>query len=441
MQLFYLLLCSLALNYGYSQSAVAFPLRVSDNQRYLEDAQGQPFFYQADTPWHLFFKLTLTEVSEYLDTRKQQGFNSLQIMLTGAKGQLNLYGESPWLGDHDFSQPNALFFNRVDSILNVIEAKGFFVGIVPLWAGCCRADMAGLDTQGQPLPMNVNGVEKTYQFSRWLGQRYATYNNIMWIIGGDNDPYGAPEAYAALVKGLQETTSEHLFTYHAASTHSSTDVYPEADWLDISMIYTYFRGFNKAWNRIQSDVYEVAYDEYQKSAMPFFLGESTYEEEHGAWGSARQVRKQAYWAALRGSTGHAYGSPNWHLPEDWRATLQLPGARSLRHLLDLMHQLHFHQLEPDWESELLITGSGQYASNDYAVAAFTANRQGAVIYLPSGRSLQIQLQLIQNDSYQLKWYNPRTGKSFNSKSYTRPTKTPILNTPDDEDWILLINVD
>ena len=27
-----------------------FPLRVSDNGRYLTDAEGKPFFYQADTP-------------------------------------------------------------------------------------------------------------------------------------------------------------------------------------------------------------------------------------------------------------------------------------------------------------------------------------------------------------------------------------------------------
>ena len=80
------------------------------------------------------------------------------------------------------------------------------------------------------------------------------------------------------------------------------------------MVYTYFRGFNKAWNCVQQDVYEVCYAEYKKAAgMPFILGESTYEGEHGDWGNDLQVRKQAWWAVLSGAAGHAYGSPRWKM--------------------------------------------------------------------------------------------------------------------------------
>lgn len=414
-------------------SQVAFPLRVGDNHRYLEDSNGVPFFYQADTPWHLFFDLSYSDAEFYIKRRKAQGFNTLQIMLTGAKGQLDLKGESPFMGDHDFSRPNEKFFSRVDSLIGLLGTYNMYAAIVPLWSGCCGGDMAGTDKKGNPLPMLVNGPEKTYGFGRWLGERYGAFTNIMWIIGGDNDPFNSIDEYNALIRGLKETTTDQLFTYHAASTHSSTDVYPEADWLDVSMVYTYFRGFNKAWNKIQPDVYEVAYDEYRKSKMPFFLGESNYEREHGDWGSPLQVRKQAYWAALSGATGHAYGSVNWKIPENWKAMLELPGAHSMQYLKQIMDKVQFQTLKPDWSGEVLKRGSGSYASNDYAVAAFTKEKSGAVIYVPSGREIEINSNLVAK-MRSAHWYDPRNG------STTEVPLATVFKTPSEEDWLLLINV-
>ena len=114
------------------------------------------------------------------------------------------------------------------------------------------------------------------------------------------------------------------------------------------MIYTYFRGFNKAWNKDQPDVYEAGWREYAKAPpKPFFLGESTYEGEHGAWGSELQVRKQAYWAVLSGAAGHAYGSLNWNMLENWRTHLDLPGAGSLKHLREFFESIDWWRLVPE----------------------------------------------------------------------------------------------
>lgn len=43
-----------------------FPLKISENKRYLEDQAGRPFLYNADTGWKLFNKLKKNEVIEYL---------------------------------------------------------------------------------------------------------------------------------------------------------------------------------------------------------------------------------------------------------------------------------------------------------------------------------------------------------------------------------------
>ncbi len=414
-----------------------FPLSISENQRYLVDAEGSPFLYQADTPWFLFFKLTMPEVKEYIQARKQKGFNTLQIMLTGGKGLENIDGELPFLNNYDLAQPNEKFFQRVDSIVVEAQNQGLLLALVPLWSGCCRTDYAGVDAEGNPLPLNRNGVEKARAYGEWVGDRYGSYNHIMWVLGGDNDPFNALEEIEAMADGLHRTSNNQLFTYHASSTHSSTDVFPEANWLDVSMVYTYFRGFNKAWNKIQPDVYEVCYDEYQKTpTMPFFLGESTYEGEHDDWGSALQVRKQAYWAVLSGATGHAYGSPNWHLRDDWRKVLQFPGAESLKHLPPLMKSVGWPNLQPNWNGSFIEQGDGGYATNDYAVTAISIDSTHAITYIPSGREIQIDPSLISNKKVKLNWYNPRSGQTVAIKTYST-TEQISLTTPDNQDWILL----
>ncbi|WKN46116.1 apiosidase-like domain-containing protein [Tunicatimonas pelagia] len=416
-----------------------FPLSISENQRYLVNAEETPFLYQADTPWFLFFKLTMPEVKEYMLARKAQGFNTLQIMLTGGKDLENIYGELPFDNNYDLAQPNEKFFQRVDSIVVEAQQQNLLLAIVPLWSGCCREDYAGQDSEGNPLPLNRNGVEKARAYGEWVGNRYGNYDHIMWVLGGDNDPFNALEEIEAMAEGLHQTSNNQLFTYHASSTHSSTDVFPDADWLDVSMVYTYFRGFNKAWNKIQPDVYEVCYDEYQKTpALPFFLGESTYEGEHDNWGSALQARKQAYWAVLSGATGHAYGSPNWHLRDDWREVLQFPGAESLKHLPPLMQSFGWPHLQPDWLGTFIIREDGGYATNDYAVTAFSTDSSQAITYVPSGRELQVDLSILSSEAIELSWFNPRSGETTIIETSSLPAK-PTIATPDQQDWILLSN--
>ena len=278
--------------------APEFPLKVSANRRHLVDQRGTPFLYQADTPWMIFLKLTEAEAKEYIARRKEQGFTALQVMLTGFLGMTNRAGELPFAGtppEQDFAKPNEKFFAHVDRVVAEARRQGMLLAIAPAWSGCCGEGWAGKEKDGSPKPLNKNGAEKSRELGRWLGQRYGKFDNVMWILGGDIDPDNARAEIRALGLGLKDTAPQQLITYHASSSHSSTDIWPADErWLDVSMVYTYFRGFNKAWNKNQPDVYEVSHAEFAKIPVrPFFLGESTYEGEHGAWGSALQARKQA----------------------------------------------------------------------------------------------------------------------------------------------------
>jgi len=420
----------------------AFPLKISENRRHLEDQQGTAFLYQADTAWMLFFKLTEAGAGEYIARRKEQGFNTIQVQLTGFLGTTNLAGELPFAGtppEQDLARPNEKFFAHVDRVLEGAQREGMLLAIAPAWAGCCGEGWAGTGKDGRLKPLDVNGVAKSRELGRWLGARYERFANVMWILGGDNDPHNTREDIRALGLGLKETAPQQLITYHAASTHSSTDVWPaEESWLDVSMIYTYFRGFNKAWNKNQPDVYEAGGAEYAKvPARSFFLGESTYEGEHEAWGSALQARKQAYWCVLSGGCGQAYGSPNWNLPPNWRDILELPGARSLKHLRSLMETRPWWKLVPDFQNAVAVAGRGVFATNDCAVTALADDHSFALSYVPAQRALTIDLGKLSGRAVRAGWFNPRTGEST-PLGECAEKKRQVFEPPAEGDWVLVL---
>jgi hypothetical protein len=421
-------------------------LRVAENHRYLVDDRGRAFFYNADTPWMLFLKLTEAEAGEYMARRKEQGFTALQVMLTGFLGMTNLAGELPFAGqppEQDFAHPNEKFFAQVDRVIREAQRQGMLLAIAPAWSGCCGEGWAGKEKDGSPKPLNRNGAEKSRELGRWLGQRYGKFTNVLWILGGDNDPDNARAEIRALGLGLKATASQQLITYHAASSHSSTDVWPtDEPWLDTVMVYTYFRGFNKAWNKNQPDVYEVSRAEFAKTPVrPFFLGESTYEGEHGDWGSAVQARKQAYWCMLSGGFGHAYGSPNWNFPRNWRDLLELPGALSMKHLRTLLEARPWWKLVPDVQNRVAMAGHGPLATNDCAVAALADDGSFALAYLPTKRTLTIDLAKISGKKVTVSWFNPRTGEStaigeFETRG-RRDFSPPGPEAPG-HDWVLVL---
>jgi hypothetical protein len=439
------LLLTTALSYA---ATPAWPLKPSTAGRHLVDQRGTPFFYNADTAWMLFLKLTESEAEEYLAARQAQGFNAIQLQLTGFLGMTNRAGELPFAGTtnaQDFARPNEKFFAHVDRVIEIATKRGLILAIAPAWSGCCGEGWAGKNKDGSLKPLNANGPEKSREWGRWLGKRYARQQNILWILGGDNDPGSARESIRALALGLKEAAPHHLLTYHAASTHSSTDVWPGETWIDVPMVYTYFRGFNKAWNKNQPDVYEVGWKEYAKSpARPFFLGESTYEGEHGAWGSALQARKQAYWAVLSGAFGNAYGSPNWNMPKNWRDVLKLPGAASLKHFREIFESREWWKLVPDVKNEFLVSGHGPMGTNNLAVAALATDGSFGVIYSPSSRALTVDLSKLRGP-LAATWFDPASGESreatqaSDTDTQRRVFKSPARNAHGDTDWVLLLN--
>ncbi|NBB20457.1 DUF4038 domain-containing protein [Runella sp. CRIBMP] len=408
----------------------AFPLKISRDGRYLTNRNGQAFLMNADAGWTLFHKLKMEEARFYLEHRYSKHFNTIFVQLLPPEpNQTNAYGEAPFARKGDFAAPNEKYFAYVDNIIKMAARMQLLVAIVPAWLGCCGTNWFEAQT--------ANGTDKCRDFGRYLGRRFGNHSNILWIMGGDRDPLREEAVQRAMAEGIKETAPTQLMTYHAASSHSSTDVFPAEKWLDFSMVYTYFRGKQGVWTSDMPQVYEVALKETQKSPRKaFILGESQYEDENV--GNALMIRRQAYWSLLGGGSGQCYGSSVWAFGEDWRQKLDLPGVAQMNLFQKIMNGLPWYLFRPDTTSNLLVEGRGTYGSDDYGVVSILPNNRMAMIYLPSSRTIKVNVEKINGSNIRALWISPRTNNRFIG-GYFKPQGVRELIPPTlDEDWLLLL---
>lgn len=433
------MLGSVSTNNLLAQQAT-FPIKVSSNGRYFVDKAGNPFLYHADTGWQIFARLTLAEAREYLTLRKQQGFNTIQVMLSINPDSVNRVRHKPFM-NYDFTRPDEVYFTHAEKVIKVADSLGLLLNIAPFWIGCCREGYG----VGAKVEMYArNGIDKTRKLGKYLGKRYGKYQNIVWTIGGDNDPLSIRKQLEALAEGIKLTAPHQLITFHARPPHSSTDLFQYAPWLGFSMVYTYWR--EKPNDYVNPEqlphVYEVAHREYLKSdRMPFILGESQYEGSGKLYpndlGTPQQVRRQAWWTILSGGTGHAYGQDGWSFPANWREIMQYSGAKQMQHVISFFKTISWWELVPDFRHEILIHGYGDYTRDNYVTAASTPDHQLFVAYMPQPGPLTIDLSKLKGPQVSARWYNPQTGDFTNAGSFANQGVKKFYS-PLQGDWVLVL---
>jgi len=108
-----------------------------DKSHFLRNEEN--FFFLADTCWSAFTNISFSEWEEYLDYRKYQGFNVLQInslyQWDASESDLNIY---PFKKNEDetfnFYELNYEYFDRAEKMIETATNKGFTVALVVLWS-------------------------------------------------------------------------------------------------------------------------------------------------------------------------------------------------------------------------------------------------------------------------------------------------------------------
>ncbi|HEY5078600.1 MAG TPA: glycoside hydrolase family 140 protein [Opitutaceae bacterium] len=399
------------------------PLRVSDNHRYLVDAKGAPFLLQGDAAWSLVANMTREEAAEYLQNRRAKGFNAVLVNLIEHKfarnAPRNLYGEAPFADVRDFSAPNEKYFEHADWVIRNAAENGITVLLAPIYLG-----YTGLD-EGFYDEAIANGPEKCMAYGRFLGKRYAGFDNLLWVMGGDRDPGAAREDVDMVAYGIRQSDRRHLMTAHVHSDSPPVDQFP-GSWLRVSTSYAYEIVHQR-----------LTWDYERKPAMPLFLIEAVYEGEHNS--SQLQVRRQAYWSVLCGEFGHVMGNlPIWSFNPGWQAAMESPGSVAMMRWGRLFRSRAWQDLVPDNDHKLVIAGVGEYWGNDYLAAAATPDGTLAMAYMPDARAIRVDFSRLADVPFTGWWFNPRSGTA--ARAGTFAARAGVDFTPPSEgDWVLVLD--
>ena len=429
------LLALLAAHASPAAEQAHFPLRISAEGPYLEDADGKPFLITGDTAWSLIADLSAEDADHYLADRKARGFNTILVSLIehefARNAPNNAEGIAPFLAPGDFSQPNHRYFTAAERVLDAALKANMLVLLAPAYVG------ANGGSQGWYSEMAAAGPAALRSYGRYVGKRYARYPNIIWVQGGDYDPPDR-DLIAALASGIAEGAPGAMQTVHG-NRDTVTGVYwPDAGWLALDTVYTY------------EDVASATLARYRAGPpRPFFLIESRYENEHGV--DAAEIRKMAYGALLSGASGQVYGNnPVWHFdgpalyaaPTGWREALGSEGAESISHLQALFGRFDWWKLKPD-EGRFARMVEG--APSAAAISAVADDGSFAVVYLYDAVSIDLNFAAFARSPATVEWYDPSTGRAVPSDRHQRDgqVRLDVPATSNDSgatDWILVVRI-
>ncbi|WP_420539309.1 DUF4038 domain-containing protein [Paenibacillus polymyxa] len=325
---------------------ICLSLSMAENQRSFVK-KGKPFFYLADTVWSVFTNATIEEWSDYLDYRKMQGFNVLQINMLrqwdASESDLNL---QPFAllenGDFDYHTLNEAYFERAEVMIQMAVERGFIPALVLLWCNYVPDTWAEMFQKGNKMPLDCVESYVTY-----VVNRYSRFEPV-YLISGDTD-FPTERANAYYLKALetvQQLSPTSLTTLHIQGRLREI---PEAfeQHKDLGF-YMYQSGHNSEFQHV---AHEIAQHFYHKSEIrPVINGEPCYEQisySRNVYGryTALDARKAAWHSLLAGGgagiTYGAHGIWSWHKkgkkfgivegegfdsPYDWRTALRFEGA-------------------------------------------------------------------------------------------------------------------
>jgi hypothetical protein len=433
-------------------------LRPSPNNRYLVDQDGVPFLIAGDAPQSLTVNLSTSEADMYFANRQRHGFNALWVNLlcndgTAGRPDGSTYdGIVPFTGYlaghagdpeyYDLSQPNPVFFARCDFMISQAARYGLVFFLDP-------AETIGwLRNDGRSGVLLNNGPAACRAYGQFLGNRYKDLPNIVWMCGNDYQIWSTPAADAvvtAVALGIKDTDPNHIHTVELNYlTSGSLD---DPNWesiISLNASYTYYPTYAQVLN-----------DYNRPNFVPVFLVEANYEFEalQGPVTTAPILRRQEYWTLLSGATGQLYGSGyTWTFTGGWQGFLDSPGALQMPNLNAFFAPRAWYDLVPDQTHSVLTAGYGTYADrgyvadNDYATAARTPDGRLVVAYMPTLRTLTIDMASLAAPA-SARWYDPSGGTYVDiagspfANTGTRDFIPPGNNRDGDGDWVLVLETD
>lgn len=345
----------------------------------------------------------------------------------------------------DFTTPNESYWTFIDQTLIDCEHRGLLSLFFPAYLGYDGSQ------DGLRYAMEANGTTKMEDYGAWIGARYASYPNILWMIGGDYETLtsGESDAHEAWVTGLKSVVKvSSLISGLPGPQRISTDQAEMTDHVTANGSYSFTTETQHHARRAYA---------YATPAMPSYMVESPYDEA-GADGdnsnpnAVQPCRKFAWWGSIGSVGGYLMGntytwrgttSPNWL---DHLDTQTDNDCERLNAFIE--SYTNWYTLRPNGLNgcPTLITAGGgtSTTSSNYVTAALSSDAALLVAYRPPDHSGTTTFDMsVMAGSTLIRFFDPTDGTYTTegtgiSNSGTRVITWPGTNDAGDTDWALVM---
>ena len=445
-------------------------LKTEKGTRYFMYDDGTPFFYLGDTHWtlpveeidgiggisqDLADEYGITSQFEYImDVRMAQGFTVMQTQplgwYTGATG-------NSWFGDSRGSIFNYGIndmivekFNQYDRYFAYIAEKGFVNA---------NAQFAYPEELIETYLSGGISKQQLEKLCRYWVARYSAYP-VMWTTTqeGDNDYYGyggctpANNPWLLVMEYVAKyDVYDHPTTCHQENTgntvvnNSTFGEKKEHQWYAAQYTVNVADGQKPPFGVLK----EYYFD---KDAKPVVNYEGRYDH---FWTGTFGARAQGWVAFLNGNCGLGYGvQPIWSIvwaeygdktptsdeaetyPRDynWVDGLYAEAGQQLVDMKKFLSGYAWYDLAPCFD------GNDYYrpgTSKNYSVAHIGNEVYMAYLYGTSQGGYG-SFENMKNGTYELVWFNCRTGDSATQEIVVEDSRLVIPNKPDANDWTVAV---
>jgi len=428
-------------------------IALSPNGKYLVNASGQPVFVTGEDGFLLDIQLSPANATVYLTDLASRGFNAVWV---GATDQLdqnnapedsagNLPFTSGGVGTYNwFGTLNNTYWSRIDSIVSQAAALGITIFLHPSFIGNHDGDV--YDTPDW-LAATTAQIQA---YGTAVGSRYASYNNIVYVLGGDYDPgnsiiFPLLNAFGAAIRTADPN---HLITVEgygaSGGSNLSTSPYTTSTipaWLGINWAYMQ-----------QPTAISVCQNAFNSNPfLPPLQGEDWYENEQSPAITGFEVRQEGYYEVLSGCyTGRMFGNGQiWSFnathsgdpnPPTWQTELSSIGSLSQEYMGQLFRSREHWLMVPDISHAYLTAGYGSGLTT--SVLSRTSDGQSMIAYIPNGNATTVTINMAgivsSSNTVQGWWFNPTTAATTNLGTFPS-SGTQNFAPPDTNDWVLVLD--
>jgi hypothetical protein len=423
-------------------------VRLSEDRRTFKWADGPPFFWLADTAWNGVLRSSEPDWMRYLNVRRDQGFTVVQFVSTQWRGATEVLGSERAFAGTERITVFPEFFRSREARVAAINEAGLVAAPVILWA-LWDSD-----------PGQVLAEADAVRLARYIVARWGAYQ-VIWFLAGDGNYLGErAERWRRIGRAVFPQPREErdrLVTMHPCGQTWVGDLFAGEPWYDF---IGYQSGHGSSEEHLRWLVEGPPATQWEGDpVLPVINLEPNYEG-HPSYHIDRvftdyEVRRAAYWSVLLApAAGVSYGTnpiwvwsdapevPDGHagigVVERWDKGLLLPGIHSMTVLRAFFEVMPWWTLRP--APEMLAAQPGTDDPASFIAAAKTQDGQQAIVYLPKGGAVHLDLQTLP-PSPVVRWFDPRGGHWTEESALSDAVNggaVGMVTAPDEQDWLLVI---